>query len=357
MTIALDSVPAARAPWTALLRPERAIVGPWADLWLIYGSPVWAFLFIALFHLLPGGQTHVGFDGTGTLLAFAAAAITYAHLAPVFVRSHLNPQIFAAHRWKLSIVPPLLFLTLAISHWAFIVAGVIGSFWDVYHTAQQNFGLARIYHAKAGAKPDAGRLLDRIMCHVMYLGPIMAGASLVPTLSSVNSFHEIGVTLFTALPHQAEGAAGVIRLVAITAMVGATVFYVLAQWRLHQQGVPVSPHKVALLSVTSAVNVIAWGFCPPAVAYMAVNIYHAVQYFGIVWRQEAAKTPAHLGIAHESLKRPAAIALILAIPAVYGFAAVAFPHHWSWLAAFFLSVSLLHFWMDGFIWSVRKKTV
>lgn len=357
MTLAVDT-PAPAAPfWTVFQRKDRAIVGPVADLLLIYGSPLWAIVIVGLFHYLPGRQTELRFDETSTALAFLAAALTYAHLLPVFVRSHMNPTIFASHRWKLTIVPPLLFLALATSKWAFIVAGVVGSFWDVYHTAQQNFGLARIYEAKAGGKPDAGRLLDRIMCHAMYLGPIMAGASFIPTISSVKALDQLGIKLLTALPQDAEGAAGTIRAAAIAAMVLISAIYVVGQWRLHRAGHGVSPHKVALMTSTAAANIFAWGFCPPAIAYMAINVYHAVQYFGIVWRQEGGKVPGYLRITRADFARPATLAVVLVIPILFGFAAVVFHQHWDVLAAMFLSVSLLHFWMDGFIWSVRKKTV
>jgi hypothetical protein len=119
----------------------------------------------------------------------------------------------------------------------------------------------------------------------------------------------------------------------------------------------VSPQKVALLTGSTLVQIVAWGFCPPAIAYMAVNLYHAVQYFAIVWKQEGGKAAGHLRVTSPDLARPLALALIFALPAFYGLWMTATPLRWNAVGALFLSVSILHFWMDGFIWSVRKKTV
>ena len=159
------------------------------------------------------------------------------------------------------------------------------------------------------------------------------------------------------MPQAAEGNAALVRVIAIATMAVACVVYVVAQWRVAQTGASVSPHKVALLTTTVVVQILAWGFSPPAIAFMVVNLYHAVQYFGLVWRQEGARAPAHLGIGKGALARPLALALVFVLPALYGLSESATAHKWNVLTAVFLSVTLLHFWMDGFIWSVRKKTV
>jgi hypothetical protein len=358
MTIALDAAPARRhSLLAALARRDRAIVSPLADLAFIYGAPVWALAATLTFIVLPGDQTHVGYGKTTTALAFFIAAITAAHLAPVFVRSHLNPAIFGAHRWKFTLVPPLLFLALLTSHWAFVIAGVVSIFWDVYHTAQQNFGLARIYDGKAGDPSGRTRTLDRVFCHITYLGPIMAGASFAEHLSALTDMRSVGLAAFSALPQAAEGHAGAIRAAAMSAVAGACAVYLFVQWRLARNGYAVSPQKVALLVSSTVVQTLAWGFCPPAIAFMAVNLYHAVQYFAIVWKQEGGKVAGHLRVTSANFVRPLAIAAIFVIPALYGLFATAAPYKWNALGAFFLSVTLLHFWMDGFIWSVRKKTV
>lgn len=358
MSIAALDAAAPHPAWmSAFGRKDRAIVGPVADFLTIYGSPVLALALVGAFLVLPGAQTKVGWGATTTGLSFIVAAITFAHLAPVFVRSHLNPAIFAAHRWKLTVVPPLLFLGLVTSHWFFVVAGVVSVFWDVYHTAQQNFGLARIYDAKAGGDPKAGRILDRMMCHAMYVGPIMAGASFWDHLSALGNLDSIGLAAISALPQAAQGHAATIRVAAITIMLVACAAYLVGQWRLARAGNVVSPHKVALMVSTTLVQIAAWGFCPPAIAFMVINLYHAVQYFGIVWRQEGGKTAGHLGVKSPNFARPLAMALIFAVPMLFGLMEASAAPKWNMITAFYLSVSLLHFWMDGFIWSVRKKTV
>jgi hypothetical protein len=47
---------------------------------------------------------------------------------------------------------------------------VLATFWDVYHSALQTFGFARIYDRKAGNDPMVGRRLDWHLNQLLYAG-------------------------------------------------------------------------------------------------------------------------------------------------------------------------------------------
>ena len=47
--------------------------------------------------------------------------------------------------------------------------------------------------------------------------------------------------------------------------------------------------------VTGVVSILAWGFSPPLVALAATNLYHAVQYFALVWTKEGGRMTGKLG--------------------------------------------------------------
>ena len=100
-----------------------------------------------------------------------------AHLVLVVFRSHANaphllgtPVPFYRHSaW------------LCFSQWP-APCGSRGSsgcsavWWDVYHSSLQTFGFGRIYDAKQGNNPHAGRKLDIAMNLFLYVGPVLAGA-------------------------------------------------------------------------------------------------------------------------------------------------------------------------------------
>jgi hypothetical protein len=95
---------------------------------------------------------------------------------------------------------------------------------------------------------------------------------------------------------------------------------------------------------------------PPIQAFFVANFFHALQYFGIVWWSEKANIRRSFGLA--SFKSGGALALM-------GFAALlggmgvgyhsAFDRFTSPWLAIALVISLMHFWFDGFIWSVRRR--
>jgi hypothetical protein len=288
---------------------------------------------------------------------FVAFTLAFGHLLPVFVRSHLNPTIFKQFKWRLTIVPIALMVSLLVSKTAFVVAAVVGNFWDVFHSAQQNFGLSRIYDAKAGSSPTTGRALDRMISHVLYVGPIIAGASLVPTLDPLASLQEIGWSWLITAPRIAGEHGSSLRQAVIAISLVAWVVYLVGQWRLSQQGYKVSAHKVALMASTALASTLGWGLSSPLVAFAAMNAFHAVQYFALVWKTEGLKVGTTVGTKTPRTHWVAGFGLVFVIPAIFGAANALVTDGWNPSVALYIGVSLLHFWMDGFIWSVRKKAV
>lgn len=333
-----------------LARPDRAIISPSADLVLFHGAPLWVLaLCTAIVAAIPPENGYA----IGTF-NFVVAVITFAHLAPVFVRSHLNPTVFARNRAALTIVPVALFGLLATQHWAFIIAAVIGFFWDIYHSAQQNFGIARIYDAKAGPVPPLARRLDRMLAHLVYVGPIAAGASFVTHVGGMTSLKDLGWTAFATAPQAAEGVAGLVRAAALGLGAVGLMIYAAGYAYLMARGYRPSVNKIVFTVCTSAGCILAWGFSPPIVAFAAVNVFHALHYFALMWRMEGGKVNGYLGLKAPALPRLAPLMLIIGLPFAFGVAYACAAKAWTLAAAAFLTVSLLHFWMDGFIWSVRK---
>lgn len=339
-----------------LARRDRAIASPLLDALFFWGAPPLALALILLVGrgaaALPHAAGEVVTNGTIALMAI----ITYAHLIAVAPRAYLNRDVFGTHRARLTIVPVALVAAMIVSPVALAIGAVLAFFWDVHHSAMQTFGLGRIYDMKAGNDPRALRRVDLWLNAALYIGPIAAGASMIAHLHALDRFDSIGWHLLTQVPDLAGQAGAAIRAMAIAAWLTAVGAAMVAYARAARAGYRISAHKQALLLGTAATSILAWGYAPPLIAFMTVNLFHAVQYFALVWLKEGGRMQA----ATPRLGRwtlPAFLLACLGFGAAYWWVAEGGAlNAGAWLAPF-IACSLLHFWYDAFVWSVRRRQV
>jgi len=339
--------------WNDLRDPARCIGSPMFDALLFWGCPVLAMLFVAawlgLASLLPSAQE---LSATG-YLGFFSAVLTYAHLVAVVPRAYGNAEVFEAHRIKLIVVPVVLLAALVFSPVCFVIGAVLTVFWDVHHSAMQNFGLARIYDLRAGNSPTQLRISDMRLNWMLYVGPLAAGAALPFHLSALGQFSDVGWSEIASLPGVLEGKLGLIAGLAIAGWFTAIGWSVFDYARAIRSGYRLPAHKLAMMLSSGLVSLVAWGFCSPAFALAAINIYHALQYFALVWLKEGRTMQGLTGL---TARRALDAFLVFCAIAALGYQ-VATQANIHWLLAPFIACSLLHFWLDGFVWSVRKRQV
>lgn len=327
------------------------VVGPLYD-WLFFLSPPLVCLGLgALVSGTPLVDGELVVAGRGTHAATLLVGVfIHAHLAAVFLRSHGDPVRRRSFPFRFFVVPPLLFAAIATSRFVAVSATVVAAFWDVYHSGAQTFGFARLYDVRAGNPPEEGRRLDFALNQLLYAGPILGGATLFEHLSVLEAFDEVGLHALADLPAAIDSRAAPIARVVALGGLALVVLYVLAYARLHARGHVVSWPKVFLVASTGLVSIVTWAFDPFGVAFLVMNLFHAVQYLALVWITDARPT----GIDRARLGR--ALGLYLASLFAYGaWAELVPPRGWPW--ALTLVVSLLHFWYDGFVWSVRARDV
>ncbi|MFW2852620.1 hypothetical protein ACM61V_11935 [Sphingomonas sp. TX0543] len=342
-------------PSAALSDPAHAILGPRRDAFFFWGAPLVAFLLIQAW--LRGSDRLAPQAATGPMvigLFGVISVLTWAHLIAVVPRAYLNREVFDAYRTRLTLVPLVLITSLLLSPTALVIAAVIAVFWDVHHSAMQNFGFARIYDLKAGNSPQQLRATDLRLNWALYVGPIAAGAALATHLSHFQRLDGTMLHALTALPGVLAAENHGIRLAAISLYTIVLGWTAVDYYRASQRGYRPPAHKLATMIVTGAVSILAWGFSPPLVALATVNLYHAIQYFALVWAKEGGRMTDKLG--RGSRKRAAL--LFFAGSGIFGLGyAAAASGHLKWYVAPFIACSLLHFWYDGFVWSVRKRQV
>ena len=337
----------------SLSDPAGAIGGPRFDLLFFWGSPILASILIWAWVLAAQALPENLGRGSIAALAYAVAVLTFAHLVAVVPRAYLNRDVFAANRNRVVIVPLLLVASLLVSPVLLVCAAVLAVLWDVHHSAMQTFGIGRIYDMKAGNGPNVLRSTDLRLNWALYVGPIAAGASLIAHAESFSNFSRIDWTILASGPGIVASNVEPIRYAAIAAWAAVLIWAVRDYRAAAAAGYAMPAHKAALLGSTGLVSVLAWGFAPPFMAFAIINLFHAVQYFGLVWLKEGDRISA---VIPSFGSRRLALAAFLICCGGFGVVYAAVDDK-SLLIAPFLACSLLHFWFDSFVWSVRKKQV
>ena len=297
------------------------------------------------------------YDQDVTWAGLLIGIFIHAHLFAVFFRSHGNPAIRRLYPYRFLVVPIVLYLAMVSSLWVLISVSVLATFWDVYHSALQTFGFARIYDRKAGNDPTIGRRLDWHLNLLLYAGPILAGATMMDHFEDFGEFSEVGATLFTAIPGFMEAHQSYVAWAVLTSGGAFLAYYVWAQVQLERAGHAVSLQKVYLLASTGAVSIYTWGFNTFGEAFFIMNFFHALQYFGIVWAFEKRNMMKLFHVDGLPLSKPLTAVLFVGIAFAYGFWVESLDTSMEMLWAVTLIVSIMHFWYDGFVWSVRRQQV
>jgi len=341
------------------------IASPAYDLYFFILSPLLALTIVLTLDLTPSSwatQKTTLFGMKAPLITLFIGSWTFAHLFAVIFRSHANPMVFKRHWPRFVIVPGALFLLFMNDLRALSIGLVIASFWDVYHTSMQNFGFCRIYDSKMGNSTEQGRTLDIWLNHLVYIGPIFMGLSLQPHLDFLLGLQSEGIgwdaTPFLITPVLSAQTAITQAILCIGAVFLA--YYIYAYWRLCQNGYRISPQKILLILSTACGSIWAWAFLPVFHAFFVANFFHGLQYIAIVWWTERNTMTQTLRLPLQPWGRSTALVVYLVVIGSAGiwYRVSAFGVDATTLAISIATViSLMHFWYDGFIWSVRKAEV
>jgi hypothetical protein len=230
----------------------------------------------------------------------------------------------------------------------------------------QTFGLSRIYDLKAGNDPHELRRTDLRLNWALYVGPIAAGASLATHVGILKLFGKLEWTALATAPGFIVGHSWALRMLALGAWLLFVGWAIYDYRRAMRSGYRIPAPKLALLVSTSLTSILMWGLAPPVIAFPAINLFHAVQYFALVWLKEGGRMRQLVGAAGrkrrgedgERISAPPVIAfgVFFGLCLLFGGAYYVVQNE-SLLVAPFVVCSLMHFWFDSFIWSVRKKQV
>jgi hypothetical protein len=332
---------------------KKYIVSPRYD-WAFFLAPPLVALLVGILISGTGFSEDVFLVGAEeeTWAGLLLGTIIHAHLVAVFVRSHANGDIRRRHPIRFLVVPVLLWIALIASDLALALAIVVASVWDVYHSGAQTFGLGRIYDRNLGNPPELGRRLDFWLNQLLYAGPILGGITLVDQLDSLHELESFGGAFFHEAPAAASGFQRTLAWIVLVAGALFLAVYVLVYAHYRKRGYKVSPLKLFLVVSTGACSIYTWGFNSWGEAFFIMNLFHAVQYLALVWAMESKTLEKRY-----RWGRPWLLAAYLGTLLLYGVGAELVDADVRVVVALTLVVSLMHFWYDGFIWSVRRHQV
>ncbi|MBA3397048.1 MAG: hypothetical protein H0T89_30745 [Deltaproteobacteria bacterium] len=334
---------------------RRYIVGPVYDWAFFLGAPMLALaLGILVSDTALAHEDWLFGNEEGTLVSFFIGTVIHAHLVAVLFRSHGNAAIRRLYPRRFIVVPIVLYAAIMLSPWIAVATTVVATFWDVWHSGAQTFGFARIYERNHGTPADLGRRLDFWLHQLLYAGPILAGATLMDHVDSFDNFKSIGDAVFSSVPAHVEGNTRLLTYTILGIAGAFLVLYVAVHWRLAQRGYRPSWLKVWLVGSTGFVSVYSWGFNSWGQAFLIMNLFHGVQYLALVWAMEGKRIATTMRLPG----RPRiALAIYLGSVLVYGLGVTALDADLKELWAITMVVSLMHFWYDAFVWSVRKSQI
>lgn len=339
-----------RSPW---------IAGPVYDCVLFIFAPLLAFALGAGVKVTGLADYKVTLWGLTSMPApvLFVGSFTAAHLVIVVVRSHLNQEVFQQHKLRFTLAPLLLFALVFLSTQALVAVAIVSIWWDVYHSSLQTFGLGRIYDQRQGNDPEVGRRLDWWLNLLLYTGPILAGASLLPHLLASTSYARQISLAFEHVPAWAEAHQAPVTWVFAVGGAAFLIGYLVAYRRLAKAGYRVGWQKVALLVSTGGCSIFAWGFNAFGEAFFIMNVFHALQYFGIVWWAEKKTLIRVLRLEGAPGATLLALSALVWTAGLYGVLTKTLAEHNRLLLSVALVISIMHFWYDGFVWSVRRRMV
>ncbi len=340
-----------------VLRKAYLSTGAYNILFII-GAPVIAFTAVALVSYPRAATGEFLFDPqTPQWFIIMAALMTHTHVMLVFVRSHLNTGVFKKFPYRFTLIPLLMLVAMATSSFLVGSLAFLALYWDEWHSLMQTFGFGRIFDARLGNDPSVGRKLDIGICFVLGLLPHMLLLTYLPVKVRVDGlveFLDFDYDIAVKYGHYIHS----LQYPLLAIGIGYTLFYIWSYRKLIKNGYKISGAKLALLGTTGLTAIVIASFYSVTDAAYFGNIYHALQYFFIVSISESSQLTGKVKRPKVNKKVLATFCGFLALSVAFLAAVARFDtEHFGFMGNFWLLSSLLHFWYDGFIWSVRKQDI
>jgi len=283
------------------------------------------------------------------------------HYFATFVRAYGDHELFARFRVRLVAAPVVLLATCV----GLNVAGfgpqimVMVTAWAFWHWLAQAFGFARIYDIKVGSFAPLTALLDKALVIAGFLGTATLTDGAVATFGKL--LLDAGVPLPSAPTVAACQSAVAVGVIAVVAAYVVNLGVTIARGR------PWSWQKQFMHVTTIGYYWFAFAWLPNVlVAHVLYELFHDIQYFAITWITCQGRT-RRAGVASwmKAMFRPTWIAaagfvtlmVVLGGVDAWGRHSLGEGVGYDVWIGLFMTLALLHYYYDGFIWKARESTL
>lgn len=312
-------------------------------------------LFLLFFSTLQSHEINMALAPFLSLIIY----LDLSHLLLVFWRSHGNSSIYTKFKKRMLFSPLLIILLIALPGSVLFYVACFVALWDLWHVSMQNFGLARIYEMMSSKNPLRHRLSDQVIHLGIFLVPALFmtrfayGFFLNGRMKMERLFDSR--TPWGEMSYIEKAFPGEVQfyvLIIIFSVIFSIIFYkFFRQLQQARQGVSLNKNKW-FFNASLALSVFsAFIFLPIEMAVTMMALLHSLQYYWIVWHKEKH----HL---FSKLPKIASLIIFVLITLLATFLIFTIVDEWMQVGvAIIVCIRILHFWYDGFIWSVRSKDV
>jgi hypothetical protein len=249
--------------------------------------------------------------------------------------------------------------------------------WNVWHTFMQKYGILRVYAAKSEVPPerrppglaDKGILFAWFPLLALVVGPAQSGM-LRQQARIVNSqlLKELADTVDAIRRSPFYDVALVAAIALVLFAIGAWVRY---EWRASR--LESTPRVTMAFCTTLLLS--AFLFLDPVKVFIAFGFSHAIEYMVFVWafqRRRYVEPLPHRPLLQRLLRHPLPYYALFTLGLGYTYFHIDSGQHFglhagkltllefpigTWLLAFTVWNSFVHFYYDGFLWKMRKADV
>ena len=321
------------------------------DLFFIIGAPLLAMCFVSwVSRPRYQGERFLFDPQTPEWFILLSALMTHFHVLLVFVRSHMNKDVFSKYKFRFIGIPILGLFAFWLSPLFASFMFVVAIYWDEWHTQMQTFGFVRIFDSKLGNNPYVGRRLDMVMIFVLGLFPHLILLTYIPDNVRAKAL----ISNLALSPSFAKNYGDWIlylRYPLIFFAIGFSLFYVFQYVKFIKAGYKISKKKMALMAATGGSAIFIASFYSIADSIHYFNFYHSLQYIYFVFFSETSKVALRFNSSRVITTGVVIFVILFGLSILREMTTIGF------FVNVWVMSSLLHFWYDGFIWSVRRQEV
>jgi len=294
---------------------------------------------------------------------FLALCASRLHVVMTVFRSHLNPQIIKNRVIPIILVPTIVLTLYFSTHWFFKFIGIIVLYWDMWHSSMQIYGFSRIYDFSNKDNTPHSQNIYFKFSEIIFAFSIVLIPHFLVLFSVSPAYYIEAADLF--IGSESSNLNFVVNNMQLLydffyyLFILASLNYILSLIKRSKLNYHHDVRKYLLYFTVATASIVS-AFRVTVLEMICLhNLYHAFQYYLSLYYFNKIKVNEKDGFLSSFLRsyyKPLFLISLLSVFFILFFytdRVLELPlNSKTWLI-----FSILHFYADGFIWSVSKNEV